>query len=53
MKKAGYNGPVTDSLLVSTKVTRYQSSKEFLTYKDYLVHKNATAEPPSKAAKKN
>ncbi|EGC30818.1 hypothetical protein DICPUDRAFT_83259 [Dictyostelium purpureum] len=39
IKKAGYNGKVDQSFYSSIKLTRYQSTKEELSYKDYLEFK--------------
>lgn len=39
IKKAGYNGRVTDALLKSIQLERYQSSKEKLTYSEYMALK--------------
>ena len=39
IKKAGYNGRVTDALLKNIQLERYQSSKEKLSYNDYLALK--------------
>lgn len=39
IKKAGYHGKVTDALLNSIQLERYQSSKEKLTYSEYLALK--------------
>mmetsp|Transcript_172 Transcript_172/g.231 ORF Transcript_172/g.231 Transcript_172/m.231 type:complete len:200 (+) Transcript_172:76-675(+) len=36
--KAGYDGPVTDELLQSLKVTRYQSSEVHMDYEEYLAY---------------
>eukprot|EP00245_Coleochaete_scutata_P006172 TRINITY_DN2037_c0_g1_i1.p1 TRINITY_DN2037_c0_g1~~TRINITY_DN2037_c0_g1_i1.p1 ORF type:complete len:211 (-),score=20.85 TRINITY_DN2037_c0_g1_i1:15-647(-) len=35
MRKAGYNGPITDSLRRKVRVTRYQSSLYTLHYREY------------------
>jgi len=40
VRKSGYKGPVTDALLSSIRLTRYQSSKHSLTYAEYLSLKN-------------
>ena len=34
-RKAGFRGPITDRLLQSSSVTRYQSSIESLYYQEY------------------
>lgn len=39
IKKAGYHGKVTEALLKSIQLERYQSSKEKLTYAEYLALK--------------
>jgi len=39
IKKAGYDGPVSDDFIEKIQVTRYQSSKHHLHYRDYQVHK--------------
>ncbi|CAH9111512.1 unnamed protein product [Cuscuta europaea] len=36
MRKAGYNGPITDSILDDIQLTRYQSTIFTLTYSDYV-----------------
>lgn len=36
IKKAGYNGRVNETLLKSIQLERYQSSKEKLTYMEYM-----------------
>ena len=36
IRKAGFNGTITDRLQNSIKLERYQSSKEKMTYKEYL-----------------
>jgi uncharacterized protein (TIGR00296 family) len=41
-RKAGYNGPVSERSLaeMNATITRYQSSKSKLTYREYLHYKN-------------
>jgi hypothetical protein len=39
----GYDGKVTDALLASLKVTRYQSSKARITHAEWRAHKAAAA----------
>jgi len=43
IQKAGYDGTVTDELLKSLKVTRYQSSETSLRYDEYVIHKKQTS----------
>ncbi|PRP74966.1 hypothetical protein PROFUN_15999 [Planoprotostelium fungivorum] len=40
IRKAGYNGKVTPSLIASIKLTRYQSSETSMGYEDYLLYKD-------------
>ena len=40
IRKAGYNGAITDALRERIQLERYQSSKEKLMYKEYLAYKD-------------
>jgi len=40
VRKAGYKGALTQALISSIKMTRYQSSKHTLTYQEYLALNN-------------
>ncbi|CAN1268422.1 Uncharacterized protein At2g38710 [Linum perenne] len=42
MRKAGYNGMITESLRKSIKLTRYQSTLFTLTFNDYVSYVKAT-----------
>jgi len=39
VRKAGYQGEITDSLRLKIKVTRYQSSKVYATYQEYITYR--------------
>ncbi|KAN0040489.1 hypothetical protein ACTA71_008826 [Dictyostelium dimigraforme] len=43
IKKAGFNGKVDDNFFSLIKLTRYQSSKDSLSYSEYLEYKKATS----------
>ena len=43
--KAGYDGRVTEALLESCRVERYQSSKEKMTHREYLLHRGEKSRP--------
>jgi len=42
IKKAGYDGHVSDEFMERIQVTRYQSSIDHLHYTDYQIHKKGT-----------
>ena len=41
IRKSGYRGKVDQNILSNIELTRYQSSKEYCTYEDYVNQKNA------------
>ena len=46
-RKAGFRGPITDRLLQSSSVTRYQSSIESMYYQEYCQEYKAAAAVPA------
>ncbi|KAL2326604.1 hypothetical protein Fmac_025662 [Flemingia macrophylla] len=52
IRKAGYNGPITDELRMQLQLTRYQSTLFTMHYSEYVSHvKERRAEAPIFAAK--